>query len=91
VLSKDEQERLKDLLLKANQFRRFQLLVRVALSPWRRLVEQAQLNRCKAITFHEDNLLQSSWDAWLGYAVARRTERVRREHRLMKVAASHHK
>jgi hypothetical protein len=50
-----------------------------------------RLDEHKAHTFHCDTLLQSAWSALLGYVVAVRTDRIRREHRLTAGAVSHYR
>lgn len=50
-----------------------------------------RLNNIKADQFRQDRLLQATWSAFLGYIIALRTERFRREHRQTAVAIAHHR
>ena len=45
----------------------------------------------KAVHFRNDRLLLSAWTALLGYIIALRTERFRREDRLTAVATAHYR
>lgn len=45
----------------------------------------------KADSYRADRLLQSAWTALLGYVIARRTERYRREHRHTALAVAHYR
>lgn len=50
-----------------------------------------RLDELKAVHFRNDRLLLSAWTALLGYIIALRTERYRREHRLTAVATAHYR
>lgn len=50
-----------------------------------------RLDSIKATTYRSDRLKQATWSAFLGYIIALRTERIRREHRQTAVAVAHHR
>lgn len=55
------------------------------------LLVLSRLDNIKADHFRQDRLLQATWSAFLGYIIALRTERFRREHRQTAVATAHHR
>jgi hypothetical protein len=48
-------------------------------------------NHQKADAYRDDHLLQAAWSAFVGYVIARRTERFRWEHRHTALAVAHYR
>lgn len=99
IQAKKDAERSKAQMLEAMQqknvtarsFRRSQLLIRCGMAPWQQFMELQRLNYEKAVRFDSDRLLMRSWSALLGYIIALKTERMRREQRNTAVAVAHHR
>lgn len=73
----------------ATKFYNTQLILRLGLAPWCRLIEIKKMNSLKALNFRDDFLLQSSWIAFYGYVMMLKNERVRREYRASAFAVAH--
>ena len=82
---------LKRKVAKAVDHRSQSLLISKGFGPWRKLVQHRRIEWIKAMDFHEDTLLQSTWIALYGYCMNLRTERARRESRQSSMATAHYK
>jgi hypothetical protein len=90
ILTKEQQDHVKEIIKKAELFQRVQLLYLV-FSPWIRLMEQVRLNYIKAYKYSCYQILKYFWKYLLRYTVIQRTDRIRSEFRKSSQAASHYR
>eukprot|EP01041_Mallomonas_annulata_P011679 gene11679-24459_t len=89
---KDMQSKMMEKMTqKAHDHYRKQLLVVYGIGPWLRLVNERRLDWEKAVTYHRDYLIQSTWDSLSAYVIARKTERYRMEQRQSHLALAHYR
>ena len=80
---------LKGKRLRAEAFRRKQILVRWGLVPLIRIGDIARNNWFTAVNYSDDALLQQAWVALYGFCANQKRERIRRESRPAFLAVSH--
>lgn len=88
LLEKEKMSVLTKKLEIAGKFYNKQLLVRVGMAPWIRLIELRRMNRVKAKSYYDDHLVQSTFMALYSHAMLEKNERSRREYKQTLYAAT---
>ena len=89
-----EKEKLNVLMKKlesAGKFYNKQLLVRVGMAPWIRLIEQRRMSSVRAKSYYDDHLVQSTFMALYSYAMLEKNERSRKEYKQTLLAATYYR